>query len=203
MSPIPGTLIRQDGDRCILMYDDETVLDAVIALRNARGEESWHLVVDLEGGGYAAAGFEAVATWVRSQGVENKVFFESLLGALVNSALPRVEVVAEHDRDDLADVQQRILQSAGGVGIVVRAGEFVGILVPTQNDSMLAEDKEGLSLQSAKRSVTRGLFGSGLLGMASQIYAEIPEKGTLSRRRREARNKKQNVSSEANDEVEK
>jgi hypothetical protein len=203
MSSIPDTLIRRDGDRCILMYDDETVLDAVIALRNAGGEERWHLVVDLEGGGYAAAHFEAVAAWVRSQGMENRVFFESLLGALVDLALPRVEVVAEHDRDDLADIGQHILQSASGVGVVVRAGEFVGILVPGPDVSTLAEDKEGLAIQSARRSVTRGLFGSGLLGMASQIYAEIPEKGTLSSRRREARSKKQNVSSEANDEVEK
>src|SRR5258705_13237431 len=35
-----------DRNRCILMYDDETVADAVAALRDAQGAEWWHLVVD-------------------------------------------------------------------------------------------------------------------------------------------------------------
>jgi hypothetical protein len=65
--------------RHIYMYDDERVVDALIALRDAEGQDWWHLVVELTDGRYAAARFSDL----EKQLEKDKAASSQLLGDLV------------------------------------------------------------------------------------------------------------------------
>jgi hypothetical protein len=154
-----------DKNRYILMYDDESVMDAVIALRDAGGQDWWHLVVDVEGGGYAVGRFADLGQRLETEGA---AVLQQTLGELVGTVLKPVEVVVEREAVDLGEAQDRAYDSGGKAAVVLEAGAVRGLVLA---------------------GVTRGVFDTKLVALAGE-YAEIPEKGTLSRRRREAMSKK-------------
>jgi hypothetical protein len=165
MKPISDDAVGKH--RHILMYDDETVLNAVIALRDAGGQDWWYLVVDLEGGGYAVGQFSDLTALVDAGG---EAALQRALGDLVGDILPPVDVVVEQERDDLDAVRDRAADTESRVAVVERGGEFRGIL----------------PVAATRGS---GLFDAGLVEMAGK-YADIPERGTLSRRRKKAKGAK-------------
>ena len=165
MSPISDNDVHKY--RCILMYDDETVMDAVRELRDQNGQDWWHLVVDLDGGDYAIAHFTDLSTYVDDKGAE---FLDKLLGDLVGEPLIKVDVIAEQDDSNLATVREKTAESDSRVAIIVSGGEFKGIIP-----------------MGGTRSAD-GAFGGGLVQLAGN-YAEIPAKGVLSRRRRRGNKK--------------
>lgn len=154
--------------RCILLYDDETVIDAVLALRDREGQDWWYLVVDLEGEGYAAARFSDLTRQVEEEGAP---FLERALGSLVGTLLVRVDVVADQERSDLQGVREQAAESDSQMVVVVLADEFKGV-IPV----------------GGTRS-PGGPFDEGLVRMAGR-YARIPEQGVLSRRRMKAKTRK-------------
>ena len=154
-----------DRYKYILMYDDERVVDAIIALRDAGGQDWWHLVIDLEGGGYAAAPFSALASRLEEQG---EPLLGRPLGELVGTTLTVVEVTVEQAEADLDDIRRRAAESECRVAVVLKEGELRGVLAV-----------------GTMRSATPGLFDTGLAQLAGR-YAELPERGLLSRRRIEA-----------------
>ncbi len=157
-----------DRNRCILMYDDETVADAIAALRDAQGAEWWHLVVDAGSGAYAAAPYSSLTDHIRQ---EQAAFLGKSLGGLADDVLPTVEVIGDQATSDASALRDKAADSASQVAVITRGGEFRGILT-------------GGATRGA------GLFSSDLIGLAGQ-YAELPKKGLLgSHRRQEAIAKK-------------
>ncbi len=169
MCPIPDGALELDPS--VLLYDDETVTDAVLALRDAEGSDRWFLALELEAGGYATARFSKLMTELQAQG---KAFLDRPLGELVGSLLTQVSVIVDQDQADYRQAIDLIHASEGGVGVVVREGEFQGVLYVG-----------GLGGPSGG-SLRGGPFRSELVSLAGQ-YIEIPDQGTLSRRRLEAR----------------
>jgi hypothetical protein len=148
--------------RCILMYDDETMLDAVVAYRDQPdAAEWWTLVVDL-GEKYAVTTFAGVTTAIK---IGKQGFLESPLGKLVGTALKPVDVVAEQSSSDLAALRDRAAETPSQTAVIVSEGEFKGII-------------------SAATS-RGGLFGSELVRLAGE-YAPLPTTGLVSRRRHDA-----------------
>ena len=161
-----------DRNRCILMYDDETVADAVAALRDAQGAEWWHLVVDTKGE-YGAAPYSSLSDHVKKEQAE---FLGKPLGSLVGATLPKVEVTGDQATADGEELKQKAAATASHVAVITKNGEFRGII-------------------SAGATRSGGLFSSDLVGLAGQ-YAELPKKGLLgSKRRQEAVAKKSAKSS--------
>jgi hypothetical protein len=152
-----------DRNRCILMFDDETVADAVAALRDAQGAEWWHLVVDAGGGAYGAAAYSTLSDQLKK---EQAAFLSKPLGGLVGSILPKVEVTGDQGASDPNALKEKAAETASHVAVITSSGEFRGILTA-----------------GATRSA--GLFSSDLVGLAGQ-YAELPKKGLLGSRRRQA-----------------
>lgn len=153
-----------DRNRHLFMYDDERLINALAALRDANGQDWWHLVVSVESGGYAVARFSDLEEPIRQQGA---AFLESPLSELVGVALVPVEVVVDQG-DDLERVQDRAFSSRSQVAVVEHDGEFRGI-IPV--------------------ATRKGLFESNLLTLAGE-YAAIPQQGVVSRRRLAAKNRK-------------
>jgi len=151
-----------DRNRCILMYDDETVADALAALRDAQGAEWWHLVVDA-GGAYGAATYSSLSDQLKK---EQAAFLSKSLGALVGGVLPKVETMGDQAASDPAAIKDKAASTASHVAVITASGEFRGILTA-----------------GATRSA--GLFSSDLVGLAGQ-YAELPKKGLLGSKRRQA-----------------
>jgi hypothetical protein len=151
--------------RSILMYDDETMLQAVAAYRDDKqAADWWLLVVDLGGGKFAAASFADVTAQIKTG---QKNFLESPLGRLVGGVLKPVDVVAEQSSSDLAAVREKASVTPSQVLVVVDKGEYKGVV------------------SAATTRGGAGLFGSELVKLAGE-YASIPAQGTLSRRRMEA-----------------
>ncbi len=172
MCPIPDDQI--DRHKFVLMYADERVIDAVADLRDAQGQDWWHLVVDLGEGRYAAARFSDLTAGVKAQG---ETFLTQPLDRLVGSVLLPIAVIAEQDQADLDQVRQRAAETPGHAAAILSGGEFRGI-VP-----------------AGGTRAPGGLFDVGLVQLAGQ-FAEIPEKGTLSRRRMAGKPKKSASSKE-------
>ena len=150
--------------RCILMYDDETVKDAVAAYRDDKmAAEWWTLVVDL-GGKYAVTTFADVSAQIK---VGKKDFLDSPLSGLVGTALKAVDVVAEQSSNDLAAVRDKASTTTAQMAVIVDQGEFKGVI------------------SAATSRGGAGLFSSELVSLAGQ-YADLPATGLVSRRRMEA-----------------
>lgn len=153
--------------RHIYMYDDERVVDALIALRDAEGQDWWHLVVELEDGRYAAARLSDLEKPLEK---DKAAFLSYKLGDLVGPVLKPVELLVEQDATTSEEIQKRISKiqpPKPQVAIILNHGEFKGIIAVT----------------------TRGLFDSRLLNLAGH-YAPIPDQGVLSPRRIKAKAKK-------------
>jgi hypothetical protein len=155
------------GFRCILMYDDETINDAVAQYsKTPDAAEWWTLVIDL-GGRFAVTSFAAVTAHIKQ---DQKVFLESSLGKVAGTFKP-VDIVAEQSSSDLADVKRKAGETPSQTAVVVDRGEFKGII---------------------SAGATRGgLFGSELVKLAGQ-YADLPTTGLLSPRRKAAIEAKKN-----------
>ena len=150
--------------RCILMYDDETVKDAVAVYRDDKAAaEWWTLVVDT-GGKYAVTTFADVSAQIKTG---HKDFLESPLGKLVGTALKPVDVVVEQAGGDLAAARDKASATPSQMVVVLDGGEFKGVI----------------SAATSRGGV--GLFSSELVSLAGQ-YAELPPTGLVSRRRQEA-----------------
>lgn len=150
--------------RCILMYDDETVLDAVAAFRDDKmAAEWWTLVVDL-GGKYAVTTFADVSAQVKEG---KKGFLENPLGKLAAGVLKPVDVVVEQSTADLAAARGKAAGTPSQMVVVISQGEFKGVI------------------SAATSRGGAGLFGSELVKLAGQ-YADLPTTGLVSRRRQEA-----------------
>ncbi len=159
--------------RYILMYDDERVLDALLALHEQAGQDWWFLVVDLEAGGYAVGPFSALAGGLEAG---DEAYLERQLGEMVGESLVRAEVVVEQAEADLAEALQRAAERDAPAALVVSAGEVRGVL-PV----------------GGVRGSTRGVFDTGLAQLAGR-YAKLPERGLLSRRRALAAGKRRGSS---------
>jgi len=160
--PIPDPDIQKY--RCILMYDDETVTDAVVAYRDAKtAAEWWTLVVDT-GGKYAVTTFADISAQIKTG---HKDFLESPLGKLVGTALKPVDVVVEQASSDLAAVRDKASSTPSQMVVVLAGGEFKGVI------------------SAATSRGAAGLFSSDLVSLAGQ-YAQLPTTGLVSRRRQEA-----------------
>jgi hypothetical protein len=156
--------------RHILMFDDERVMDSVIALRDNEGHDWWHLVVDLGPDGYAAAPFSDLSQFVKDQEASA---LEAPLSSLVGSVLVKVDSVVEQDSVSMAEALDLAQNAAGRITVVVHEGEFHSILVI---------------------STRKGMFESSLLNLAGQV-AEIPKTGIISKRRlKQLSNKKKSPS---------
>lgn len=165
MCPIPDEMLERH--RYILMYDDETVMDAIVALRDAEGQDWWRLIVDLEAGGYAVGRFSDLSEPVEAEGAD---FLKRALGELVGEVLTKVDVIAEKDRADADKVAEQARASDSEVAVLTEGGKLKGIFAPSA-------------------ALRKGVFESSLVSLAGQ-YAEIPKQGTLSRRRLETRKQK-------------
>ncbi len=165
MCPIPDEMLERH--RYILMYDDETVMDAIVALRNADGQDWWRLIVDLETGGYAVGRFSDLSGPVEAQGAD---FLKRALGELVGEVLAKVDVVAEKAQTDADTIAEQAGASDSEVAVLTEGGEIQGIFAPSA-------------------ALRKGVFESSLVSLAGQ-YSEIPKEGTLSRRRLGSKKKK-------------
>lgn|SRR5574341_277577 len=163
MSPIPDDVL--DRNKHVLMYDDERVLDALVELRDRQGQDWWHLVVDVEEGGYAITRFGDLSAYIEDNG---KAALEQSLGDLVGTELTPVEVIVEQAGSDLDTVRETAFETDSQVVVVTTGGEFRGIL-PVGG--------------------TRSAFENRLLTLAGQ-YATLPDKGLISRRRMKSKEKK-------------
>lgn len=173
MAPIDDTLLERY--KFILMYDDERVIDAVAALDEANGADWWYLVVDLSGGGYAAAPYSALVAGIKSEGED---YLMRPLRDVVGGALEHVECVAEQQAADLDAISQQAAESRCPVAVILNEGDVQGIL-PVAG--------------------TRGVFDVGVINLAGK-YAPLPERGLLSPRRKQtASKKKANKSSSQQD----
>lgn|SRR5574341_83040 len=157
--------------RHILMYDDETVMSVAAELKAQKDppQEWWLVVVDLGGGRYAVSPIGDLTERLKEGGA---AFLQTPLSDLVGKTLTEVEVVADQDKDDAADVRRRTGESASHVAVIQKNGQFKGIV----------------SVGGTRSGGTRGVMDTGLLGMAGK-YAAIPDKGTLpiSARRKRAK----------------
>lgn len=153
--------------RCILMYDDETIIDAATALRDApQGYDWWHLVADLAGGGYAVARFSDLAAQVKTvDGTKRAAFLNQPLSGLVGTMLAKVDVVIDQDQASLDSTRERASRTHSGVAIILKDGHFKGII--------------------ATGGTRSGPMDVGLVSLVGN-YATLPEKGLMSKRRRQA-----------------
>lgn len=152
--------------RCILMYDDETIVDAAAALRDAQGYDWWHVVADLRNGGYAVARFSDLAAQLKTADETRRAALLSRpLGELVGTVLTKVDVVADQNQESLEALKDRAYRTGSGVVVVVKEGGFKGIIAPGGTRS--------------------GPMDVGLVSLAG-AYATLPEKGLMSKRRRQA-----------------
>jgi hypothetical protein len=147
--------------KCIVMYDDERVGDAIALLRDQKGMDWWYLVVEKEQGGYAVASFGSLEKPLEERG---EPFLTTPLHALIGSVLKTAEV-AEQGTLTLTDAQTRARDSEGQAVVIVQNGEFLGVI-----PNMTRGTRSG------------GLFESQLVTMMGE-YAPIPQAGVLSRRR--------------------
>jgi hypothetical protein len=152
------------------MYDDERVLDAVLALREQGGRDWWLLLVD-QGETYAGATFGALTSSLRQQG---QAGLDRLLGDLVGDVLHPVEVVVDRAAISYEEAIDRAAATTSGLVVVQDQGEVVGVI-------------------SAIGTRSAGLFDPGLVQLAGQI-SELPERGLLSRRRAAATQKRKSKS---------
>lgn len=162
MSPIPDALL--DRHKYVFMYDDERVMDAIVALRNADGYDWWYLLVDVEEGGYAAARFSALAKSIEEGGA---AFLDRQLGELVGEELAPVECIAQQSEADYERVSWLTARSSCPVAVILQGDELRGIL-PVGG--------------------TRGAFDVGVINLAGK-YAPLPEQGLLSPRRQRPKKK--------------
>lgn len=165
MAGIPEQEIARH--RCILMYDDETVADAAAALRDAQqGYDWWHVVVDLAEGGYAVARFSDLAAQLKTAGESKRTeLLNRPLVELVGTVLTKVDVVAGQDQESLDALKNRASRTGSGVAVVLDDGGFKGII--------------------ATGGTRSGAMDVGLVSLAG-TYATLPEKGLMSKRRRQA-----------------
>jgi hypothetical protein len=169
---MPLTAAEINRQPCLLLYDDETLLDAVIALRDAEGHDWWTLVVDTEEGGYAATEFENI---VVALGEAGEAALSRTLGSLIPDVLIPVSIVVEAGAVDSDSLKASLYDAPGRVAIITQDGEFQGVI------------KGQTTRKSAAPSKT--IFSGGLVQLAGQ-YAEIPPTGTLSPRRRKSKQSK-------------
>jgi hypothetical protein len=160
MSPISDEQARRY--RCVHMYGDERVIDAIAVLRDEQGHDWWYLIVELEDGRYAAAPFSKLAASIEEGGAD---FLSRPLGELAGDALPVVEVVMEQTEADPRELAERAADTVSSAAVVLYEGEFLGI-VPAGG--------------------TRGAFDVGIVNLAGR-YVELPEEGLLNRRRAKSR----------------
>lgn len=149
-----------DIHRCLLMYGDETVFEAIGALFEAKGGEWWYLVVDLGEGRYAVAEFETLHVRLEQKGRD---YLDTLLADLTEKDAPRVQVVVEQGATSLQDLEDMLRQHGDPAGVVLAHGEFRGVI---PNPALR---------QGAKRGA---IFDSGLITLAGR-YRPIPARGTL------------------------
>ena len=152
-----------DAYKCILMYDDETVGDAIAALRDEKGLDWWYLVVDLDSAGYAVASFGSLEQPLNERG---EPFLTTPLSALVGSLLKKAEA-AEQESLTISDAQIRARDSEEQAVVILSGGEFRGV-IPYMTRA--------------------GMFESHLVTMMGE-YAPIQQAGLLSRRRLQSRKK--------------
>lgn len=160
MTPISDEQARRY--RCVHMFGDEHVLDAVAALRDEQGHDWWYLIVELEDGRYAAAPFSKLATDIEAGG---EGFLNRPLADLAGGVLPLVEVIAEQTEADTHELTERAADTDSGAAVVLCDGEFLGVM---------------------PAGGTRGAFDVGIVNLAGR-YADLPEEGLLSRRRAKSR----------------
>ena len=158
--------------KCLVMYDDECVADALTALRDGQGMDWWYLVVDLDAGGYAVAPFTALQDPLQNLGA---TFLQTPLGALVGTLLLAADKV-EQGTISLADARANARAAASKAVIVIQDGEVAGV-IPSD-------------------TTRQGLFESRLLNLAGEL-APLPQQGVLSRRRLQAKNAKSTASPSA------
>ncbi|MBN1312523.1 MAG: hypothetical protein JXB30_14000 [Anaerolineae bacterium] len=152
--------------RCILMYDDETIIDAAVALRDAQGYDWWHVVTNLSDGGYAVARFSDLAVQLKNIDEASRVtLFNRPLGDLVGTVLTKVEVVADQEKETIDTLRDRAYRTKSDVVVILTGGDFKGIITTT--------------------GTRAGPMDVGLVSLAGK-YAVLPEKGMMSRRRRQA-----------------
>ena len=168
MAGIPDDLL--DGYKCVLMYDDERVADAVAALRDASGLDWWYLVVDLSDGQYAVASFSDLQKPLQERGA---AFLETPLSALVGSVINKVET-AEKEAISTNEAQERAFRAPGRAVVILMGGEFRGVL---------------------PQGTRRGLFESNLVQLAGE-YAPLPQQGLYSARRLQSRKAKSGSSAQ-------
>ena len=156
-----------DRYKYVLMYDDETVLDAIITWRNSQGFDWWYLVVDRESGGYAIARYNDLLYAVEEP---DETFLLQPLSNLVGGILEEVLVVVERNEATYEEVRE-LVESWGGQAALIREdGVLRGVL--TFGGTRAAR-------------MRGGVFDSKLLKLAGEKYAEIPP-GTYSPRRAKA-----------------
>jgi len=156
--------------KCLVMYDDEHVADALTALRDGQGMDWWYLVVDLDADGYAVAPFSALQDPLQNLGV---AFLQTPLGALVGTVLLSADQV-EQGAISLADARTKARAAAAKAVVVIQDGDVSGV-IPSD-------------------TTRQGLFESRLLNLAGEL-APLPQQGVLSRRRLQAKNAKSPASS--------
>src|SRR5574341_2034459 len=102
MSPIPDDVL--DRNKHVLMYDDERVLDALVELRDRQGQDWWHLVVDVEEGGYA----------IRSE--EHTSELQSPTNLVCRLLLEKKKIHEPGGRPEEGDVEGHDRLGVGGAG---------------------------------------------------------------------------------------
>jgi hypothetical protein len=170
MRPITNEQI--DRYKYILMYDDETVLDAIIAWRDSQGFDWWYLVVDREPGGYAIARYSDLLNAVEEP---DEAFLLQPLSNLVGGILEEVFVVVERNEATYEKVRELVERQGGQAALIHEEGDLRGVLTFG-------------GTRSAK--MRGGVFDSKLLKLAGEKYAEIPPGAYSPRRAKAMREKK-------------
>ncbi len=107
--------------RCILMDEEERVIDALAMLSSeADPQDWWYLVVALDSGGYAACHFADLVAPLHRQGA---ALLQRPLCDLVGSMLIPVTAVVQQDSVTLDEAASRLT-------VVLRGEEFRGIIAP-------------------------------------------------------------------------
>jgi len=122
--PITLTALQSSENQYVLAQASQLVGHAIAALKNARGNGWWHLVVELGAGRFGAIRFDDLAPHARSGG---DAFFRQTLGDLVGDLIPVATTVDQNAVDDNAAIDQAY-DCPGQLVVVTQGERCAGIL---------------------------------------------------------------------------
>jgi hypothetical protein len=150
-----------DRHQCFFLFDDEPLLNLIVAFQQEEhAQEWWHVVVDVEGGGYAVS---RVSDFIPVLEGGDEDTLSQPLSAFVGQVLTPVSVVRDMSKADFNALRDEAFDTPSRTAVLLAQDEFRGVIPFGGTRSGGALDK-------------------GLLEMAGR-YGDIPTERRVSNRR--------------------